>query len=76
MDNAAASVLLDVFGERMLVERSGGTWRACRLGVDGKRSPVNVPIPDSITEDELAQYFDDLYHESATPRRPAVVLLS
>ena len=76
MDNVTASVLLDVFGERMLVERSGGTWRTYVLGNDGKRSMVNVPIPDSITEDELAQYFDDLYHESATPRRPAVVRLS
>jgi hypothetical protein len=76
MDNATASVLLDVFGERMLVERSGGTWRTYALGSDGKRSLLNVPVPDSITEDELAQYFDDLYHESATPRRPAVVRLS
>ena len=76
MDKAAASVLLDVFGKRMLVERSGGAWRTYLLWVDGKRSRVNVPIPDSITEDELAQYFDDLYHESATPRRPAVVRLS
>ena len=76
MENVTASVLLDVFGERMLVERSGGTWRSYALGSDGKRSLVNVPIPDSIAEDELAQYFDDLYHESATLRRPAVVRLS
>jgi len=45
------------------------------LDVFGKRSLVNVSIPESLTQDELAQYFDDLYHEAATPRRPAVVRL-
>ena len=68
-------VKLDVFGKRMLVEWSEGTWRTYLLGADGKRSLANVPIPESITEDELVQYFDDLYHESATPQRPAVVRL-
>jgi len=70
-----ASVKLDVFGKRMLVEWSEGAWRTYLLGAEGKRSSINVAIPESITEDELAQYFDDLYHEAATPQRPAVVRL-
>jgi hypothetical protein len=72
----SASVKLDVFGKRMLVERIGDNWRTYLLGADGKRSAVNVAIPASVTESELVQYFDDLYHEAATPRRPAVVRLS
>ena len=71
----AASVKLDVFGKRMLIERSESGWRTYLLGAEGKRSPVNIAIPASVTEDELVQYFDDLYHEAATPRRPAVVRL-
>ena len=70
------SVKLDVFGKHMLVVRSEGTWQTYQLGSDGKRSLVDVVVPDSLTESELAQYFDDLYHEAATPRRPAVVRLS
>ena len=72
----ATTVMLDVFGKRMAVERQGGSWKTYRVGDDGKRSPVNVAIPDSLDEAELAQYFDDLFHEEATPRRPAVVRLS
>jgi hypothetical protein len=69
-------VTLDVFGKRMLVEWLEGSWRTYLLGADGKRSLVNVAIPASVTEGELVQYFDDLYHEAATPKRPAVVRLS
>jgi hypothetical protein len=70
------SVKLDVFGKHMIVERSAGTWRTYLLGVDGKRSPMNVAVPESVAAGELAQYFDDLFHETATPRHPAVVRLS
>jgi hypothetical protein len=70
-----ASVKLDVFGKRMLVEWSEGAWHTYLLGAEGKRTLVNVAIPESVTEHELAQYFDDLYPEAATPQRPAVVRL-
>ena len=72
----AACVMLDVFGKCMLVEWPEGAWRTYLLGAEGKRSLIDVAVPESVTEDELAQYFDDLYHEAATPRRPAVVRLS
>jgi hypothetical protein len=71
----ATVVMLDVFGKRMVVERQGVSWQTYLVGDDGKRSPMNVAIPDSLDEDELAQYFDDLFHEEATPRRPAAVRL-
>ena len=70
------TVKLDVFGRRMVVERAGGSWQAYVLGSDGKRSPVDIAVPATVTEAELAQYFDDLYHEAATPQHPVVVRLS
>ena len=69
-------VILDVFGKRMLVEWQQGHWRTFLLGSDGKRSPVNISVPDTISEEELVQYFDDIYHEVATPERPAVLRLA
>ena len=69
-------VTLDVFGTRMLVEREQEAWRTYLIGSDGKRSLVNIAIPESLSEAELVQYFDDIYHEAATPQRPAVVRLS
>ena len=68
----SSSVKLDVFGKRMLVERHEGAWRTYLLGSDGKRSLVNIAVPETVSESELVQYFDDLYHEVATPRHPAV----
>lgn len=72
----ASTVKLDVFGKRMLVERVEGHWRTHQLGADGKRSPVDIAVPASLTEDELVQFFDDVFHEAATPQRPAVVRLA
>ena len=70
-----ASVKLDVFGKRMLIEWAEGAWRTYLLGPDGKRSLVNISIPNAISESELVQYFDDIYHEVATPQSPAVLRL-
>ncbi len=69
-------VTLDVFGKQMQVERHAGTWRAYRIDSDGKRALVNIAIPDSLLDTEIAQYFDDIYHEAATPQRPAVIRLA
>jgi hypothetical protein len=74
-DAVAGYRVLDVYGKHMLGEWVDGTWQTCVLGSDGKRSLVEVPIPASLTDDELAQYFDDLYHETATPLHPSVVRL-
>jgi len=43
------------------------------VGTDGKRSPVPLPIPDFVSEREILQYLDDMFHERATPERPSVV---
>jgi len=65
-------IAFDVFGKRMLVEGSAGNWRLFLLGADGKRSPVDVAIPSFITEDELEQFLDDVFHEAATPGHVSV----
>lgn len=71
----SSSVKLDVFGKRMLVEWHEGAWRTFLLGADGKRSIVDIAIPVNVAEAELVQYFDDIYHEAATPQRPTVIRL-
>lgn len=65
-------VTLDVFGARYLAIRGPAGWQVFRLGPDGKRSAADIPVPDFVGEGELAQYFDDLFHELATPGRPIV----
>ena len=59
----------------MLVEKRKGSWRTYLIGAEAKRSLVDIGIPDSMPADELVQYFDDIYHEAATPQRPAVLRL-
>lgn len=71
--NAPARRLeFDVFGKRILVERSADGWQAFRPGPEGKRSPLDIVIPASVGQHELLQYLDDLYHELATPANPCV----
>jgi hypothetical protein len=68
----AERLAFDVFGKRLVVERTPGGWQAWRPGPDGKRSPVDIEIPAFIAADELLQYLDDIYHELATPANPCV----
>jgi len=62
-------ILLDVYGAyRLLVERVGSAWRV--LYNDGKRGVCDdIVIPPSLSADEIADYVDDLLHESARPGR-------
>jgi hypothetical protein len=57
----------NVFGRIVSVHREGGLWQAYSVGTDGKRSPAGFVIPDFVTEEEMAQYLFDLFHENATP---------
>ena len=45
----------------------GALWQAYRVGADGKRTPSGFVIPDFVEEHELAQFLEDLFHESASP---------
>lgn len=67
-------LVLDVFGRRMLAERSAGAWHLYLPGTEGKRRPVkDVVVPgDVTTEQQLLRFLDDHFHEHATVEHPAV----
>jgi hypothetical protein len=62
----------DVFGRVMVANRTEDAWSLLVLGPDGKRAPADVVVPAFVSEDQLLQYLDDLYHELATRERPCV----
>jgi hypothetical protein len=45
------------------------SWTAYAASNDGKRSPAGFVVPDYVTEADLVQYLEDLFHESAMPNR-------
>jgi hypothetical protein len=65
---------VEVFGRRLLVERTPTGWRSCIPGADGKRGPVTeTMIPAFVaTDEELLEYLADLWHEDARPDRQTV----
>ena len=65
---------VEVFGKRLLVERTAAGWQAYLPGDNGKRRPApGVIIPAFVvTDDELLRYLADLWHESAGPDRQTV----
>jgi hypothetical protein len=66
-------IKLDVFGRLMLAEHTASGWQLFDLGSDGKRSlATDIVIPDFVSESELDKYLDDIFHESATTKRPRV----
>ena len=60
---------IEVFGVRLIAEQAGGRWTLFYPGADGKRRPAHdVVVPAFVvTEDDLAAYLADLWHEAATP---------
>ena len=62
-------MLLDVYGRiTLLVERIGDRWRVLEVGDDGKRGLCeDVVIPSHLTETEIPDYIDDLFHEAGRP---------
>jgi hypothetical protein len=65
---------VEIFGRRLLVERTPTGWNACVPGSDGKRGPISSTLIPSfvVTDDELLQYLADLWHEEARPDRQTV----
>lgn len=62
----------DVFGKLMIAEPTASGWQLFTSGPEGKRSRVEIVIPDFVQEHELAQFLDDIFHEMATRERPCV----
>ena len=65
----------DVFGRRIDVEATADGWAAFIPGNEGKRRAAGFSIPADLDPSGIATYLDDLFHESATARNPAVRLL-
>lgn len=73
----ATDLEFDVFGQRVLIERTALAWLAFYPGPEGKRRPAfDIVIPPDLPEDELESYLADLCHEWATPEDPEVRRLS
>ena len=66
----------NVFGKIVAIVGTPGSWQAFYPGTNGTRSPADFVIPADITEDGLAEYLADLFHEHATPQRSTVLRLS
>ena len=63
----------DVFGTRILVERTSTGWRALYPGPEGKaRVAHDIVIPAGVAQEELPQYLADTRHEWASPEHPDV----
>ncbi|WP_024461509.1 hypothetical protein [Marinimicrobium sp. LS-A18] len=69
---------LDIFGKQeMEVVRHNGEWLAFYCGNEGKkRKAQGVIIPESLSEREVVDYIDDLFHEWATPDKSSVKVIS
>jgi len=64
---------LDVFGRKVLVERTTRGWRVYYLGEEGKRRLADdLMVPSFITESEIRRYLADLCHEWASIKHPDV----
>ena len=70
-----ALLRFDVYGTPMQAELGPTGWRIFQSGADGKRLELNIAVPAVVGENELGQYLDDLFHESATPAHPCVLRL-
>lgn len=64
-----------VFGALVAIKVEADGYTAFRLGPDGKRRPAEFVVPHCIAEDELCQYLEDLFHESAMHGNGDVVQL-
>lgn len=71
----ATRLTFDVFGRRIIVEARSEGWAAFYAGNDGKRRPAHIVIPAHLDGPGIAQYLDDLFHESATADHPTVRIL-
>ena len=63
----------DVFGTRMVVERTPSGWALFYPAEEGKRRTVpGLLIPPDTAPADIPQYLADLCHEAASPAHPDV----
>lgn len=66
----------DVYCRIVVIERGHGQmWLAYWQGADGKRGKADFPVPSRLSPADLENYLEELFHEWATPERPAIIRL-
>ena len=66
-------MVFDVFGRRILVERTDGEWEAFHIEADGTSRPAKeLVIPSELDEAGVERSLADLCHEWATAIQPSV----
>ncbi|MCA1856717.1 hypothetical protein LE190_12385 [Massilia oculi] len=68
-------MLFKVFGKIVGIAGQAGSWQAFYPGSDGTRRPADFVIPIEVSEEGLAEYLADLFHEDAAPGRDTVFRL-
>ncbi|MFJ5299149.1 hypothetical protein ACIQAL_21775 [Pseudomonas sp. NPDC088368] len=70
-------MIFEVFGRTLGVMKTENGWQIFRVDEgQGKYSRLmEIVIPDFIEEHEIAGWFDDMYHESASSKYPNVIRL-
>ena len=60
----------NLYGRKIEVIRSQGSWRVFYLGPEGKkRLAEDLLIPNHVQEEDLLRYLEDLLHEWASPKK-------
>ena len=67
-------IIFNVFGRLLGVKRVGTQWQLFRVTLPEHKyaRSYDIVLPDELTEDEIAGYLGDIYHEAATERHPDV----
>lgn len=66
-------ILVDVLGRMAHLVRMEGGWQLFLLGNEGKKRLVQeFAVAPSMSEAEVLDYLDDLYHEWASESHPRV----
>lgn len=66
---------LDVVGKILEVVRKDDQWVIYRLGQGTKTLWTDIVIPSEYSEAEVLQYFEDMFHEAATPQDSKVKVI-
>ena len=67
------TISLEVYGRRVMAERTATGWQIFYTSADGKRRRADdILVPDFVTESELVDFIADVCHEWATEKYPGV----
>ena len=67
---------LDAYGKFIEVLRENETWVIYELGEGKKTRSNDVYIPSELSETGVILFLEDLLHETATPERPNIKVIT